>query len=82
MTLNNTSTDLGLALLVAEFDGGSYELVSMAATRAEAEELVHHDMVRRMRDLEKGAEPTCPTVYKLWARTHTGGFQVAAEIKP
>jgi hypothetical protein len=72
--------DLGLALLIAEFDEAAYEPIAVVATRDEASELARDDMARRMRSLEAGGEPACPAAYKLWTRGFDGAYQVAAEI--
>jgi hypothetical protein len=72
--------DLGLALLIAEFEGDAYEPIAVVATRAEADELARADLARRMRALEAGGEPACPAAYKLWSRRFDGVFQAAADI--
>lgn len=79
---NTLSEGPGMAVLVAEFDGGSYELISIVATQAEAGEIAGFDMDRRMRQLNADGEPASPAAYKLWSRGANGAFQVAAEIEP
>src|SRR5687768_17632024 len=74
-------TELGSAMLIAEADAGSYLPLSPVATIAEARELARHDLRHRLRQLEGGGEPFCPSVYKVWARG-LDGYAVAAEFDP
>ena len=74
-------TELGLAMLIAEFETGDYLPLSPAATIAEARELAQHDLRQRMQQLESDGEPSCPAVYKVWARG-LEGYAVAAEFDP
>ena len=43
-------------------------------------ECVQHDMSSRMRDLERGGEPACPAIYKVWSRDYEGEYTVIYEI--
>jgi hypothetical protein len=74
------TTDLGLAMLIAESEDGQYEPVAVVANVGEAREVAHDDMRIRMRDLERGASPLCPYVYKIWARGIDGQHRIACEI--
>jgi hypothetical protein len=38
------------------------------------------DMASRMRRLERGDEPLCPALYKVWARGVDGEQRVACEL--
>lgn len=71
--------DLGLALLVAEFEGGAYQPISPVSTLAEARELAQGDLRARAKQLATGLEPAC-THYRLWKRDDRGTFVVAADI--
>ena len=74
-------TELGLAMLIVEFETGDYLPLSPAATIAEARELAQHDLRQRRRQLEGGGDPLCPAVYKVWARG-LQRYAVAAEFDP
>jgi hypothetical protein len=52
--------DLGIAMLIAETEDGQYEPNGPVATINEAIECARHDMVSRMRDLERGANRPAP----------------------
>ena len=75
-------TELGIAMLIAEDDSGTYEPLGPASTLGEARELAQHDMRLRRRELERGGNPLCPAVYKVWARGLEGDYKVAAEFDP
>src|ERR1035441_8633882 len=51
------STDLGLAMLIAEFEDGQYEPVGVVASIREAREIAESDLQGRMRCLERGDDP-------------------------
>jgi hypothetical protein len=74
------STDLGLAMLVAESEDGQYEPVAVVANVGEAREVAVHDLRSRMERLEHGGSPLCPYVYKVWARGIDGEHRIAREI--
>jgi hypothetical protein len=80
--------DLGMAMLIAENEDGRYWPVGPASTIAEARELAANDLARRTRELERGGQPDCPAVYKVWARGldgcyfATSSYSVAAEFDP
>jgi hypothetical protein len=74
------STDLGFAMLIAESDSGEYEPIGLVATVCEARDIASADMASRMRRLEQGEEPLCPTLYKVWARGVDGEQRVACEL--
>jgi hypothetical protein len=75
------STDLGLAMLIAESEDGQYEPVAVVANVGEAREIASDDMASRMRRLEHGESPLCPYTYKVWARGIEGEHRIACEIK-
>ena len=72
-------TELGLAILVAEFaDGegtGGYQPVAVVVSINEAREIVESDMRVRMRDLEAGKTPACPERYMVWAQGIGGDYR-------
>jgi hypothetical protein len=75
-------TDLGLAMLIAEDDGGNCQPVAVASTISEGKELAASDMRERMRKLERGEDACiCPIRYKLWARGIDGEYLVATTIE-
>jgi hypothetical protein len=75
------STDLGLAMLIAESEDGQYEPVAVVANVGEAREVAQHDLRSRMDRLEHGESPLCPYEYKVWARGIDGDYRIAYEIK-
>lgn len=75
------TTDLGLAMLIAEAEDGQYEPVAVVANVGEAREVAASDLAGRMRRLERGGDPgLCPHVYKVWARGIDGDYLLACEI--
>ena len=52
-------TDLGLAMRIAEFEGGAYEPIAVASTINEAKELAAADMDARIKRLEPWRAPRC-----------------------
>ncbi len=75
-------TELGLAVLVAEFGAGAYQPIGVAVSINEAREIAADDMRGRVRDLETGKEPACPEAYVVWAQGLNGDYRVAARITP
>ena len=73
-------TELGLAILVAEFADGTYQPIGVVVSINEAKEIVEGNMRCRMRDLERGGEPACPECYKVWAQGLGGEYTTAKEI--
>lgn len=72
-------TDLGNAMLIAEDDAGGYLPLGSVSTIAEAREIAQQDLGRRMQQLDRGDEPFCPAIYRVWARG-LDGYVVAAEF--
>ena len=75
-------TELGLAILVAEFGDGNYQPVGVVVSITEAREIAASDMRGRMRDLEHGKTPPCPERYLAWAQGLDGEYITAATIQP
>jgi len=73
--------NLGLAMLIAEFDGGNYHPGAAVLSINEAREIAASDMRARTRELERGGEPACPVRYVVWAQAPDGSYQVK-EIMP
>lgn len=74
-------SDLGLAMLIAESEEGEYVPVAIVANVAEAREIASDDLASRMRRLENGETPFCPSSNKVWARGIDGEQRVACEFK-
>ncbi|MEP7367813.1 MAG: hypothetical protein ABI972_31515 [Acidobacteriota bacterium] len=74
-------TDLGIAFLVAEDEGGAYEPLGPVASIAEAREIAGEDLRHRMQELDRGGEPMCPALYKVWAQG-LDGYAVAVVLDP
>ena len=74
------STDLGLAMLIAESEDGQYEPVAVIANVGEAREVAQQDLQSRMDRLEHGESPLCPYEYKVWARGIDGDYRIAVEL--
>ena len=75
------SADLGIGLLVLEAEDGTYQPVSPTSTIREARELAEHDLRFRSRELEKGGDPLCPALYRVWARNDRGEYEPIAQIE-
>ena len=75
-------TELGMAILVAEFGDGTYQPVGVVVSINEAREIAGSDMRGRMRDLERGGTPACPERYLVWAQGLDGDYITAATIQP
>jgi hypothetical protein len=77
------TTELGLAMLIAEYPDGSYEPITVAGTVNEAEEIADTDFGFRLRGSDCAGTPTpVPVRYRLWARAFAGDYFVAADIDP
>jgi hypothetical protein len=74
--------NLALAMLIAEFDGGSYQPVAAVASINEAREIAASDMQARTKELERGGDPACPERYIVWAQRADGGYRQVKEIMP
>jgi len=75
------STNLGLAMLIAESEDGQYEPVGVVASIVEAREIAESDLQGRMRRLERGGDPgMCPYAYKVWANGIDGDYRIAIEL--
>lgn len=75
-------TELGLAILAAEFGEGAYQPIGVVVSINEAREIAATDMRSRMRDLEAGKDPACPEAYIVWAQGLDGDYRVAQRIMP
>jgi hypothetical protein len=75
-------TELGLAILVAEFGDGNYQPVGVVVSINEAREIAASEMRGRMRDLERGGTPTCPERYLVWAQGIDGEYITASTVQP
>ena len=78
----NDGTELGLAILVAEFGEGAYQPIGVVVSINEAREIAAGDMRGRMRDLEAGKSPACPEGYVVWAQGLDGDYRVASRFMP
>jgi hypothetical protein len=74
--------DLAVGVLIAEDAARDYEVVEPVSTINEAIELARHDFARRLKDLERGGEPMCPEIYKVWSRDYDGRYALVYEILP
>jgi hypothetical protein len=73
-------TELGLAILVAEFADGTYQPIGVVVSINEAKEIAESNMRYRMRELERGGAPACPERYKIWAQGLGGEYITSKEI--
>jgi hypothetical protein len=73
-------TELGMAILVAEFEGGTYQPIAVVVSINEAKEIAESNMRCRMRELERGGTPACPECYKVWVQGLGGEYVTAKEI--
>ena len=75
------STQLGIAILIAEDEEGQYEPVAVVASIGEAREIAESDLRGRMRRLERGDDPgLCPYEYKVWANGIDGDYRIAITL--
>ena len=75
-------TQLGSAMLIAEYGDGTYQPIGAVATINEGRELAEDDKRVRMRELAPGPTPPCPEIYVVWARGIGGVYHVAERIEP
>ncbi len=75
------TTDLGIGMLIAEAEDGTYQPVGAVSTIGEGREFAASDLRGRMTRLEKGSEPICPARYLVRARRDGGGYETVAEIE-
>ena len=75
-------TELGLAILVAEFGEGAYQPIGVVVSINEAREIADGDLRGRMRELEAGKTPVCPEAYVVWAQGLDGDYRVARRLNP
>src|SRR6266568_4544826 len=73
-------TELGLAILIAEFGEGNYQPVAVVVSINEAREIAESNLRARMKELERGGEPACPERYIVWAQGHDGSYRQVNEI--
>jgi hypothetical protein len=75
------TTNLGLAMLIAESEDGQYEPVGVVASIGEAREIAASDLKGRMRRLDRDQETgLCPYTYKVWANGVDGDYRIAIEL--
>jgi hypothetical protein len=82
METNNETRSLGLAILVAESEDGNYLPIGVTSTLREAREVAQDDFTRRLRALEKGGSPFCPTAYSVWEQAAGGSHRVLEISEP
>jgi hypothetical protein len=75
------TADLGIDLLIAESEDGTYQPVGAVMTIREAREIAASDMRRRMFRLDQGSDPMCPARYLVWAQGDGGEYATVAEIE-
>jgi len=75
------STDLGLAMVIAESEDGQHEPVAVVGTISEARDFANSDFRDRMHRFEKAEDSVlCPFLYQVWARGTDGRYRLACEI--
>jgi hypothetical protein len=74
------NTDLGIGMLIAEAEDGTYQPIAAVVNISEGRELAASDMRRRMHRLEQGSDPICPARYLVWAQGNDGTYATVAEI--
>jgi hypothetical protein len=75
-------TELGLAILIAEFGDGNYQPVAAVVSINEARDIAASNSRCRMKELERGGEPACPERYVVWAQGYDGSYRQVKEIMP
>jgi len=76
------TTDLGIAMLIAETDDGVYQPVAAVSTISEGRGRAAGDLRCRMARLDQGSDPMCPARYLVWALGDGGEYATVAEIEP
>ncbi|MEO5923049.1 MAG: hypothetical protein ABIR70_04405 [Bryobacteraceae bacterium] len=79
MTALEQTRDLGMAMLIAEFDDG-YAPVDIVGSLNEAREAAQADLKSRLAALATGNEPACPIMYAIWSRDDYGRLALRTEI--
>ena len=75
------TTNLGLAMLIAESEDGQYAPVGVVASIGEAREIAESDLKNRSRRLKRDQDPgLCPYTYKVWANGIDGDYRIAVEL--
>ena len=75
-------TELGLAMLIADFGNGRYQPIGVVISINEAREIAECNMRARMRALEKGGTPACPESYVVWAQGLEGDYRELKRLMP
>jgi len=75
-------TELGLAMLIADFGNGRYQPIGVVISINEAREIAECNMRARMRELEKGGTPACPESYVVWAQGLEGDYRELKRLMP
>jgi hypothetical protein len=73
-------TQLGLAMLIAEFGDGRYEPIGAVTSINEACEMAENNMQVRMRNVENGGDAACPESFVIWAQGIEGEYIVLRRI--
>ena len=68
------TTDLGIAMLIAEFKTGAYVPVSSVVNLQEAREIA------RSHSANTPSSEKRPRLYRVWARGRAGAYESVAEI--
>jgi len=75
------TTDLGLAMLIAEDEEGHYEPIAVVGSIAEGKEIAASNMRAKEDRLGQDADPgICPYEYKVMARGVDGDYILAASF--
>jgi hypothetical protein len=75
------TTELGLAMLIAEDEECRYQPLAVVASIREAREIAASDLAGRMRRLERGEDPgSCPYEYKVWPNGIDGEYRIAITL--
>jgi hypothetical protein len=75
------NSDLGIGMLIAEAEEGTYQPVGAVSTISEGRDIAASDMRRRMYRLDQGSDPMCPVRYLVWAQGDGGEYATVAEIE-
>ena len=73
-------TDLGLAILMADF-GTHTQPIGVVVSVNEAREIAASDMRGRMKELERGGTPACPEGYQVWAQGIAGEYRLVTDLQ-
>lgn len=75
------ATNLGTALLIAEFEDGNYRPVALVGSIGDGREIAASHMRNAAAAMERGAEIACPGGFAIWSTGFDGAYSRIAGIE-